>query len=145
MTCTQEQTHSRNLSFLFVRSLSTCPHTLNKTPAGRLCVSGGVGFMRAGSQACQLQSRSALCFLAKLPTNPIPWSPPPTHNSLTMQSLLNYKARLKRDPAQHNSVFLHDSPITVREGGPSAHLGKERRKECVRMNGPSAECGKLGR
>ncbi len=69
--------HNRNLSFLFVRSLSACPHTLNKTSAGRLCVSGGVGFMRAGSQACQLQSRSALCFLAKLPTNPIPWSPPP--------------------------------------------------------------------
>lgn len=34
-----------------------------------------------------------------------------------MQSLLNYKARLKRDPAQHNSVFLHDSPIAAREGG----------------------------
>lgn len=34
-----------------------------------------------------------------------------------MQSLLNYKAGVKRDPVRHNSVFLHDSPITARRGG----------------------------
>lgn len=62
-----------------------------------------------------------------------------------MQSLLNYKEGAKRDPVQHNSVFLHDSPITAKEEGAPACCSKERRKECVTVNGPSSECGKLGR
>lgn len=98
----------------------------------------GSRFMCTGSQVCQPQSRSVLCFLAKLPTNPIPCLPP-------MQSLLNYKEGAKRDPVQHNSVFLHDSPITAKEEGAPACCSKERRKECVTVNGPSSECGKLGR
>lgn len=62
-----------------------------------------------------------------------------------MQSLLNYKEGAKRDPVQHNSVFLHDSPITAKEEGAPACCNKERRKEFVTVNGPSSECGKLGR
>lgn len=91
-------------------------------------------------RACELQSRSALCFLAKLPTNPPPRLLTPS--SLAVQSLLNYKARLKREPARHNGVFLRDGPIRAGEEG--AGLGKEKRKECVRMNEPRGRCGKPG-
>lgn len=88
-----------------------------------------------------LQSRSALCFLAKLPTNPLPQSLTPS--SLAVQALLNYKARPKREPARHNGVFLRDGPSTAGEEG--ARLGKEKSQECVRMNEPRARCGKHGR
>lgn len=68
------------------------------------------GRLRGGRLgAGELQSRSALCFLAKSPTNPLPrWLPPP---SLAVRALLNYKAWLKPEPERHNGVFLRDGPI----------------------------------
>lgn len=88
-------------------------HTHWTKPQRGDAVSGGAGVPRP---AYPPQSRSERCFLAQLPTNPIPLPPPqsPTHNSQSMQSLLNYKEGAKQDPTLHNSAFLHDSPITAR-------------------------------
>lgn len=65
----------------------------------------------------------------------------------TQKSLLNYKAALKQDPVRHNGIFSlgGNSPVSAAAVGVVGFTsGKERRKECARMNGPSAECEESG-
>lgn len=87
--------------------------------------------------------KAGQCFIAKLPTNPIsPIASPPPFRSNPF--LITRQKRNKILSGTMNGAFLHDGPITAGEGGCQFTIGKERTKECVRMNGPLAKCGKLG-
>lgn len=100
---------------------------------------GGSGMWGSGGPGPQ--NRSALCFWAQLPTNPIPL---PSASSQSTQSLLNYKEGVKQDPAQHNGVFLHEGPSQLQRRAVSLPRHRKDQRMCDNEQA-EAECGKVVR
>lgn len=98
LTYTNRSPESETSLPLGSRPLHMPTHTEQKLSRQRCVSVGELGSCVPTPRLCQLQSRSVLCFLAKLPTNPTSPDSPISlhiHDSLAMQSLLNYKAGVK--------------------------------------------------